>query len=189
VKNLDEEFQNAFKEAVIEYQKTKGLIIDGILGLETAGSLSQEMMILDVQELTSHVFYPPVSRHAFFFLDYETVEKEPDRFYKGFESLEEVMNHALTIDDVKRLTQGETSKRFVLFVYFLDRLNPNWPINVCLASRPKRKTEFMNPTSYAVPERWPVLVETICIEKHSRFPRLYANLFINKEYVSSFRLR
>lgn len=189
VKDLDEKQRADFEEAVTEYQRARGLNPDGMLGPKTAKSLASGASILDVQELTSHVLYPKKPRHLFYILDFETVEKEPEKFYKGFESLAEVMKNALTIDDLRFLRKGQPKKEFVLFVYFFDRVNPNLPINVCLSSRAKRETEFMSPTCYAVPEKWPVLVETISMEKQSAFLRLYANLFINKKYVSSFRLR
>jgi hypothetical protein len=189
VKDLDEAQRADFERAIIEYQRAKGLNADGVLGPQTAESLAAGESILDVKELTSHVLYPRKPRHCFYILDFETVEKEPEKYYKGFESLEEVMSQALTTDDVKGLTQEDSKKKFVLFVYFFDRVNPNWAINVGLSTRAKRKTEFMSPTCYAEPGKWPVLVETMCIEKQSRYSKLYANLFINKEYVSNFKLR
>ena len=47
---------------------------------------------------------------------------------------------------------------------------------------------MMTPTYYAAPGRWPVLVETISVDQRLG-SRLYVNLFIDKNYVSSLRLK
>lgn len=186
-KGLDEQFQNDFKNAVIEYQKAEGLNPDGIVGMKTAESLAQETMMLEIQELTSHIFYPQVPRHAFFLLDLETAGKNPDRFYKGFESLEEVMNNDITREEFKKLAKPE--KEFVLFVYFFDRVDPTLPVNISISSVRKRRSRPMSSTHYAVPEKWPVIVESFSIEGDLGLSRLYANLFIGKKYISSHQLK
>jgi len=187
MKAADEASWQDFRETVIDYQRSRGLASDGILGPDTAASLTEDMWVLDVQEITSHVLYPEEPRHTFHVLDCETVEKDPDKFYGGFESLEHVMDHALTPEAFKELAQP--GKQFVLFVYFFDRVDPNRAINVGLSSIAKRKTKLMSPTYYAGPKKWPVLVETISIDRRLGHSRLYANLFLDKKHLSSLRLK
>ena len=183
----DEASRKDFEAAVIEYQQSRGLTPDGILGPDTAASLTEDMWVLEVQELTSHVLYPEKPRHAFYVIDCETVEKDPEKFYGGFESIEHVMEHTLTPEAFKELAQA--GKQFVLFVYFFDRVDPNRAIQLGLSSIAKRKTKLMSPTYYADPEKWPVLVETISIDRRLGSGRLYANLFLDKKYLSSFKLK
>ena len=184
--SLDEELRKEFREAVLAYQQAVGLEADGVLGPKTAESIVQDTSILDIQELSSHVLYPEEPRHVFYVLDCETVEKEPEVFYRGFESLAKVREHALTVDAFKGV--AEPGKRFILFVYFFDRVDPNDPIHLGLSSVAKRKTEMTTPTYHAAPGRWPVLVETISVDQRLG-SRLYVNLFIDKNYVSSLRLK
>ena len=186
-KDADEASRKDFEAAVIEYQQSRGLTPDGILGPDTAASLTGDMWVLDVEELTSHVVYPEKPRHAFYVLDCETVEKDPDKFYGGFESVEHVMEHALPPEAFKELAQP--GKQFVLFVYFFDRVDPNRAIQLGLSSIARRKTELLSPTYHTEPEKWPVLVETISIDRRLAYGRLYANLFLDKKYLSSFKLK
>jgi len=187
MKAADEASRKDFEAAVIEYQQSTGLTPDGIVGEKTAVSLTEDMWVLDVQELTSHVLYPEQPRHTFYVLDCETVEKAPDKFYGGFESLEHVMEHALTPETFKELAQPD--KQFILFIYFFDRVDPNSALNIGLSGIAKRKTKLMSPTYYPDPEKWPVLVETISIDRRLGSGRLYANLFLDKKCLSSLKLR
>jgi hypothetical protein len=187
MKAADEASRKDFEEAVIEYQQSRGLTPDGILGPNTAASLTEDMWMLEIDKITSHVLYPEEPRHTFYVLDCETVEKDPDKFYGGFESLGAVMANTLTPETLGDLAQP--GKQFVLFVYFFDRVDPNRAINLGLSSTAKRKTRRMSPTYYADPEKWPVLVETISIDRRLGHSRLYANLFLDRKYFSNHRLK
>jgi hypothetical protein len=182
----DENYRRQFRQTVIEYQTAKGLAADGIFGKNTARALSQEWTLLEVEALTSEILYPPVPRHAFFVVDFQTVERNPERFYRGFESLGEVMRHDLPEGSLKEAAKLGT--KFVVFVYFFDRVDPTLPISLTFSDVPKRRTETMSSVYYADPQTWPVFVENINIEGKLGFSRLYANLFIGDQYVSSHRL-
>jgi hypothetical protein len=75
-------------------------------------------------------------------------------------------------------------KQFVLFVYFFDRVHPNKSIRISLSSRKKGK-DTSGSIYHAEEGKWPAVVETFRIDKKLGASEIYANLFINSQYVSS----
>ena len=175
MKGMDKESRDNHKKAVAAYQQSKGLTADGILGSKTVESMLMEVPIMDVQQMSSRIVYPKRPRHDFYILPFDTVAQDPNRFNKGFKSLEAVKKHALSRDKFKEV--AEPGNKFVLFVYFLDRCDPNASIQVGFSNTPKRPTQPMCPKRYAVPGKWPVLIESFEIDKKLENYLLYANLF------------
>ena len=179
----DKRLKNDLKEKTVEYQRAKGLTPDGIAGRKTIESLSQELSMIDVQELTTQVVYPQKPRISAYIVRSETLDLNPGKFNKGFKSINEVKKHALSMEEFKSLAKpGET---FVVFIYFLDRIDPAYALKWGLAGAGKSLSKTMSPIFYADPETWPVIVETISIDKETEFSKLYVNLFKKRKFLYS----
>ena len=161
-----------------------GLKPDGIFGRNTAKSLSTKIPIIDVQEISSEVVYPAKPRNAVYVVPSATVRKSTDKFYKGFESLETVRQHALSPEEFCKLTKK--GAEFVIFVYFFDRIDPIKPVMIRISEFERKATGTTGQKWYAAPGKWPVVVETFCFEKvpTSSSSHLYVNVFIQKKYLS-----
>ena len=184
IKGMDEALRNEIEKAVVDYQKASGLKADGIIGKRTAVSLSRKTPISHVQELSSEVFYPPEPRHRFFILPFETVAKDLNNFNKGFESLVAVEKNAIPLDKFKEVAKPQ--KKFVLFVFFFDRVDPTSAIQVGFSDTAKRRSEPLGQKRYAVPGEWPVLIEPFSIDKElPSGSALYVNLFQTDESKTS----
>ena len=184
---MDETSRAHFKKALVEYQHINGLSPDGILGRQTAESLCQKAPILEVREMASQIVYPEIPRNAVYVVPYEAVEQSPAMFNKGFQSLDAVKKHAMTPEQFNKLDR--TKQRFVVFVYFLDRVDPTLPLRLGLADTEKRWSERMSPTLYAAPGEWPVIIQTFCIDESIGSSRLYANLFVKYKCIGSHRIK
>jgi hypothetical protein len=175
------------KKAIAEYQRASGLAADGIPGRKTSESLAREIPILDISEISSTVLYPQKPMAELYVIPYETVEKNVSKFNKGFDSIGAVKKHALTPEKFGALAKPH--QRFVLFVYFIDRVNPELPVRIALAPNEKRwSNKYITPVRYASRDVWPVMIETMCIDKSFGSERLYANLFMKYTCIGSFRI-
>lgn len=175
MKGTDKALHEKFKTGVLSYQQSRGLTPDGTMGEITAALLAQEFPILDVQKLSSKIIYPQQPRHGFYILPFEAVASDPQAFNQGFKSLAAVEKHAVSLENFKEMAKPQ--EKFVLFVYFFDRVDPASAIQVGFSTVEKRPTQPMGPKRYAVPETWPVLIEPFSIEKELPADRLYVNLF------------
>lgn len=184
IKGMDEELQSELEKAVVAYQKASGLKADGIIGKATAASLSRRTPIAHVRELSSEVFYPPEPRHRFYILPFETVAKDLNSFNRGFESLAAVEKNAIPLDTFKEVAKPQ--KKFVLFIFFFDRVDPTNTIQIGFSDTAKRRSEPLGQKRYAVPGEWPVLVEPFSIDRELPLgSALYVNLFQTDELKSS----
>ena len=187
LKKMDKPSQAHFQKALAAYQSTNGLEPDGIMGGKTAESLCQKVPILDIKEMASQVVYPKIPRNSLYVVPYDAVEQNPAIFNKGFQSLEAVKKHAMTPQEFNKFDR--TKKRFVVFVYFLDRVDPTIPIRLGLADAEQRWSKRMSPKLYAAPGEWPVIIQTFCIEESVGSSRLYANLFMKYRCIGSHRIK
>lgn len=181
VKTSDAEVRRNFKTAVSEYQKANGLAPDGSLGTNTVKSLSQTISILDVRELTSQIYYPAEPKSVLYVLPYDLVTSAPERFNKGYASLDAVKQHALSTEDFKK--EAVPDGKFVLFLYFLDRVNPDKAIRMCISASENRWTKGLSPMKYALPGVWPVITEILSIDEALEPSRLYINVFTKGKYM------
>jgi hypothetical protein len=180
-KGMRKEVKEANQRAIKEFQKKHGLKPDGIIGNRSAKMYSREAKVLDVKELSSSVIYPVEPRSTLFILSYDTVASAPGQFNQGYASLDAVKEHALSPDEFKKLAVPES--RFVLFLYFLDRVSPDKAVRMCLSESEKRWTKCLTPKKYALPGTWPVITEILSIDEAMETTRLYINVFIKKKYI------
>ena len=190
IKRLSPSEKDNFKKFLKEYQRECGLTPDGIFGPKTAACLGRETSVVDIHGLTSKIVYPATPRHAAYVVPLAVVDKAPQAFYKGFDSLETVKQHAVepkTFGDMA--AQGT---RFVAFVYFFDRVDPHRPLCLRIGDYQKKSSGTAGQQWHAAPGKWPVVVETFTIDKASK-GSLYLNIFIkdgrSNRCISSHRLQ
>jgi len=68
----------AFKKSAVEFQKSRGLTPDGIVGKKTIAAMTEDMRILDVERLTTDIFYPEQPRHEIYILPWDIADTDPD---------------------------------------------------------------------------------------------------------------
>ncbi len=187
LKPKNKKAREEIQQIIAEYQRASGLTADGVPGRKTAESLAREIPILDISEISSTVLYPQKPMAELYVIPYETVDKNVSMFNKGFDSLDAVRKHALTPDKFGALAKPQ--QRFVLFVYFFDRVNPELPIRIALAPNEQRwSNKFITPIKYASRDIWPVMIETMCIDESFGSERVYANLFMKFNCIGSYRI-
>lgn len=180
-KAADKEIHETTKSTIKEFQENHGLKADGIIGNKTAAVYSQEAKVLDVKELNSLIIYPTEPRSTIFVLSYDTVTRSPDQFNQGYASLNAVKKHALSAEKFKEL--AVPGNKFVLFLYFTDRVDPGKAVRMCLAESESRWTKSLTPIKYAMPGTWPVITEILSIDDTVESTRLYINVFIKGKYM------
>jgi hypothetical protein len=183
-KGLSKQQRDVYQKVIAEYQKMNGLKPDGIFGMNTAKSLATKIPIIDIRKMSSAVVYPANPRNAVYVVPSATVRERADKFYKGFESLETVRQHALSPEEFGKSVQK--GAEFVIFAYFFDRVDPVKPVTIRISEYKSKATGTTGPKWYAVPGKWPVVVETFCLAKVPTFSssQLYANVFIKNKYTS-----
>jgi len=187
LKPKNEKAGEEIRKVIAEYQQASGLTADGVPGSKTAESLAREMPILDISEISSTVLYPQKPMTELHVIPYETVDKTVSMFNKGFDSLDAVRHHALPPEKFGALAKPQ--QRFVIFVYFFDRVNPELPVRITLAPNEQRwSSEFITPIRYAGRDVWPVMIETMCIDESFGSERVFANVFMKYNCIGSFRI-
>lgn len=174
-KHLSEAGKAAFAEAIRKYQQDKGLKVDGVYGKNTADFMGKETFIVDIMEITSGIVYPSEPRHATYIVPSNIVEKNPDQFYNGFDSLEAVKQNSIGLKKFPSMAKKGT--QFTVFVYFFDRVDPYTPLSVRLSTSKLKATGSAGQKWYADPVKWPVLVETFTLKKDPKM--LSGNLFVS----------
>jgi len=169
------------KQVLMNFQKESGLKPDGLYGRMSANALSEKISMIQIQTMQSSIFHPETLSHMIFILPYDLVSKNADKFNRGFDSLLEVGKHGLTADKFK--TMAKPGEKFVLFAYFLDRIDPTAALRVGLASAEHRWSNTVSSTYYASPGSWPVIVETFSIDDTVGSSRLYANIFVKNGFA------
>lgn len=180
----NKQLRNDLKKRIAEYQQARGLTPDGVAGGKTIESLAREMPVLDVQELTTQVIRRQRPQTILYVLPLETVAKNKKEFSGGFKSMERVKKHDISADDFRRL--AKPGQEFVLFVYFLDRVNPAYSIRLNFAPSPLSQTRFLTPVRYAAPEKWPVLVESFKLDDiEDPTASIFVNVLVDGKRVGS----
>ena len=171
--------RTAFKDRVKAYQRDCAIEEDGIFGKNTAQCIGQKTPVIDVLSLSSTVVYPKRPRAAIYVLPAAVVEANSGKYYKGFDSLAVVQADALNPESFK--SQAVEGARFVVFVYFFDRVAPGKPIALRISPFSKRYDGEMGEAWYAEPGKWPVVVESFTIDKVTE-DDLFVNVFLGKNF-------
>jgi len=187
LKGQSKEARAEIKTVVAEYQRAKGLTADGIPGKGTADALARDIPILHVSEISSTILYPQKPSAELYVLPFEMVDGNVSLFNEAFNSLDTIRQQALTPEALKELVTS--SQKVVLFVYFLDRVNPEMPVRLSLSPSEWQWSEtHITPLRYAARDTWPVMIETITIDKSLGEQNIYANLFLKFKCIGSFKI-
>ncbi|MEE4601710.1 MAG: hypothetical protein V2J65_10565 [Desulfobacteraceae bacterium] len=190
INRLSKSEKAAFTDFLKALQQECGLTPDGIFGRKTAGCMSRDSSVIDIHQLTSKIVYPETPRHAAYIVPKAVIDKDPQAYYKGFDSLETVKQHA--VDPKTFGDMAAQGNRFVAFVYFFDRVDPHRPFCLRIGSYQKKSSGTAGQQWHAAPGKWPVVVETFTIDKASN-GSLYLNVFIkdgpSNRCISSHRLQ
>jgi len=186
-KKMPPKLRKDFNKALVEYQRAMGLVPDGIMGKKTSGVIARSIPVFEIQEITSRIFYPPEPRNSLYVVPVEVVDRNPGKFCRGFDSIQEVKRNAVTVEGFAEL--DKPGQKFVLFVYFFDRITPGDAIKIALSPSARQWSRYMTPKMYADPKAWPVLMETFTIDEGLGGSRLYASVFKDTTCIGSYRLK
>lgn len=186
-KKMPTKLRKDFNKALVEYQRAMGLVPDGIMGKKTSEVIARSIPFFEIREITSRIFYPPEPRNSLYVVPVEVVDRNPGKFCRGFDSIQEVKRNAVTVEEFAEL--DKPGQKFVLFVYFFDRITPGDAIKIALSSSARQWSRYMTPKIYADPKVWPVLMETFTIDERLGGSLLYASVFKNTACIGSYRLK
>ncbi len=173
---------DAFQKDLVNFQKANGLKPDGKFGPKTAKALVQDIPMINVQSLENHIVYPEIPNHVLFLLPYDLAKKEKERF-KRFGSWLDAGRLGISKEEFKKAsTNGD---KFVLFIYFFDRVNPDFGISIGLSTRPKQRGVVSDSEPYHTkPGDWPFITKVFSLDSQTLPDKLYVNIFLEKSVVS-----
>ncbi len=189
------EWSETSRSALARFQEDHGLDPSGQPDLETLKRLVGDAVpVITVLEINSFNLYPSPPKHVAYLLPERRVTETPHRFDQGFSSWEDVARNAVPPEDLG--TDGESGD-FVLFVYFLDKVDPSHPICLKFSSAPLNPESStlqeagvpQTPRRYANRGAWPVLSETVRLKALGPSSDLYVNLIVDETPVACYRLR
>jgi len=168
---------NTLKNNWKTFQKETGLHADGQFGPVTATALSHKFSMIHVRTIKNKIIYPEKPNHMLFILPYKVFMGKKNTLPKGFRSWIKVSKSGLSKDEFKKTMKK--GNRYTLFIYFFDRVNPAFGIDIHFANTinttgNSRKTDKY----YAKTGTWPVIVRSFTINKIP--DKLYINIFIQK---------
>jgi len=178
-KSLPAEKNSSYQEALLGFQREAGLSPDGQFGPKTAQVLAQNMAMIHIKELDNHIYYPKIPNHMVFIIPYDVFKKDEAKLSQGFQSLLAIGKLGLTADKFKSIAkQGE---KYVMLVYFFDRVNPTFAINIgfSIAERQWDNRSTGGQKYYAKPGSWPVIVEEFTISD-TLSNQLFVNIFLKE---------
>ncbi|MBN2298934.1 MAG: hypothetical protein JXM72_10090 [Deltaproteobacteria bacterium] len=163
------------------FQKEKGLAPDGVFGANSASAIAGEISMIDIKKIESSIFHPETPSYMMFILPYDVVKKNPSKFSGGIASLLETGKRGMTVEQFA--AKAKPGDKFVIFVYFLDRIDPNIPIKIGFSASDQALSTATSTASYAAPGTWPVIAETFCIDDALETNGLAANVLIKSGFT------
>ncbi len=169
----DRQLSRLVKESVKEYQTANQLMVDGIIGRQTIGTMLQHIPVIEIREVSTEVAYPEKPVYDAYII--EASAMTPAHFNRGFESIAEVRKHALSFDEFRQI--AEPGKQFYACIYFFDRVSPSYALKWGIATSAAGRAEKMSRTFYARPHAWPMVIESFTTESEFNSSELYVNLY------------
>ena len=167
---------------MIDFQKERGLSPDGQFGPLTAKALASDFSMIHVNSLESSSVYPEFPNHMAFLLPNDIFKKEYSKLPKGFESWLKISQLSISKEKFKEI--AEKGQEYILLVYFFDRVDPSFGINVEFATREEARGDAGSGKLYHVkPGAWPVIAKAFTIDDVP--DKLYVNIFIQKSTFSN----
>lgn len=140
---------------------------------------------ITISELNSFTIYPQNPAHLVYLVPARIVRSNPERFAKGFDSLAAVVKNAIPSKKLRLRGDGE---QFVLFIYFFDKVNPQYSIQLNFSGHRGKITQYTTPRRYARPGMWPVIVESLKINTIQRSSFFFTNVRVNQRCIASYNL-
>jgi hypothetical protein len=140
---------------------------------------------ITISELNSFTIYPRDPAHLVYIVPAHIVQSNPEQFAKGFDSLAAVVQNAIPTEQLR--IQGD-GQRFILFVYFFDKVNPQYPIQINYSDYRGDTTRYATTQRYASPGMWSVLVEGLKVNSILRSSFFFVNVRVNKKCIASYDL-
>ena len=162
-------------------QKEKGLVSDGIFGKNSALMISKEIPMVEIQKIESSIFHPETPLYLMFVLPYDVVSKNVDEFNGGFASLLETGKRGLTVEQFA--ASAKTGDKFVVFVYFLDRIDPKTALKIGFSGSDQPWSSVQSEASYATPGTWPVISETFSVDDTLETNGLAVNILMKNSFI------
>jgi len=175
-----------YKEELVKFQAEKGLKPDGIFGKRSASALSKEFAMIHIKSLESRIFYPEIPNHAACIFPLETMIRYPAEFSDIFENLPKVGEYSMSINVFNE--QAKPGEKYVLVVLFFDRVDPTRALQLGFSTTAKRRSEPMTSKQYAIPGKWPALIEPFTIDRELTGSSLYLNIFMGDKSDSIFKM-
>ncbi len=200
VEKLDKGLANDTRSMVSKFQKINGLPADGMFGPGTARELAQQIDIIDIHEMRSSpantgggaasaapASYTDNPRVEILVLPAAMVEANPAMYNNGFASLDAVRTNALSPGTFQ--AQANRGSEFYMFAFFHDYVDPTKDLRIGFSSREKKKERrSMTDERYALAGQRPVLMEKVKISGKLG-KKVYANVFLDDEYVAGIKLK
>lgn len=159
------------------FQQEAGLSADGIFGPKTATELARTFPVIHVKDYRNKIIYPDIPNHMLFVVPRDRFVSQMGSLPQGFRSWSDVKNMSLSKDQFRKMAQKGT--RFVLCVYFFDRVSPVSGITCQLSQKPGDSRRSSDSAPYFTrPGTWPVIIRPFEIKKTP--DDLYINLFIQR---------
>ena len=183
---IDQNWDQSLSEAIASFQRAKGISPTGGLDALTLKALDRiSPPIIEITDLSVIPLYPRSPTHLLYIVPESVVKKHPERFKGGFKSLKEVIKHAIPAKD---LTIQGGNQKYVVFVFFLDRVNPTYPIRVNFSGYAGEWSDFFSDKFFADPKGWPVVVQTLTVREVMVSSSLWMNVWVNRKCIASYKL-
>lgn len=175
-------------QAVADYQRSAGLLPDGVLGPTTASALATSTNIQEFQALTSAPLYAAAPELEFHLLDESYGRNAAATYLNGYDSLLAVRQRAVAPGQYAATVKK--GGRYLALVYFKDRAAPGTLIQVAFSSDaggPDSRSASQSPVMYADGTDYPVIVTPVTLKNTSG--SLYAHVLVNGRVNGSVRLK
>lgn len=167
------------RKVMMDFQEEKGLSPDGQFGPATAKAMAKDFSMIHVNRLEESPVYPEIPNNMVFLLPYDTFKKAYPKLPKGFQSWVEISKLGITKEKFKEIVKKD--QQYIAFVYFFDRVDPAFKINVEFADMGKSRGEGSSHRSKH--DVWPIITKVFTIDDVP--DRLYLNIFVQKSTFNS----
>jgi hypothetical protein len=174
-------------KGVVELQKEAGVRVSGTFDAATAKALARAFSMVHLIAVESHIFYPDPPGHAVLIVPYDRLLDKPELFSAGSKSLPRVLKLAVPEDELRN--RGLAEGQYAVFVYFLDRVEPEKSIQLRLTKPGASRSLLLSKKFYADTDPWPVVVQDISVGKRAAAPDLAFVILVDGKQIAEYPIR